>query len=280
MSPNILPRLSQAKLNPLLLVNSAFMIVAPFLSWITLNLFGSFESNLWQIFSNQTPMQITPTQAIASLVSGILMISGALLVQRSVRVGLLIQIAGLLTFLIPSYLIFGYVRSGFVLFLISPGIGLILAFVGLVIGFISFRVEKVPITLAASRIRTSEGIYGTGLFIAAIVVVIDGLNHAALGQIQGFFGGSVVEGFIHFGFLLPLLLLTVAWSMWKGFNLGKWRSWIVLIAFVFLAEDAAYHYFGGTIQNFLGHSSEETILHLAAYYGFALMLISRFFMKH
>ncbi len=278
MDSSIFRRLSEVKINPLLLVNSGIMIIAPFLSWITLNLFGSYESNLWQIFNNQAPMQISQTQAIASLFAGVLLIAGGLIVQRSTRIGLLIQAAGLLIFLTPSYSLFGYVRSGFIRFLISPGLGLILASVGLVIGLISFRVGKVPLSLV-SRLRTREGIYKTGLFIAVTAIVIDGLNHTALGEIQGFFGQNLVEEFIHFGFLLPLLVLTVAWSMRERFNLGAWRSRIVLVAFIFLAEDAAYHYLGGTVLSFLGHTSAETFLHLAAYYGFAFLLISRLFMK-
>jgi hypothetical protein len=275
----VLHRLSVVKVNPLVLVNSVFMIIAPFLSWITLNLFGSYESNLWQIYNNQAPLQISQTQEVASIVSGVLLIAGALIVLRSVRIGLLTQTAALLIFLIPTYSLFGYVRSGFIRFLISPGFGLILASVGLVIGFVSFRTEKVPVGAADNYLRTREGIYKAGLFIAVTAIVIDGLNHAALGQVQGFFGQNLVEAFIHFGFLLPLLFLTLAWSMWKGFRLSKWSSRIVLVAFVFLAMDAAYHYFGGTILSFLGHTSAETVLHIAVYYGFALLLISRFFMK-
>ncbi len=272
-------RLSEVKVNPLLLVNSAFMIIAPFLSWITLNLFGSYESNLWQIFNNQTPMQISQTQSMASLVAGVLLITGGLIVQRSARIGLLIQTAGVLIFVIPSYSLFGYVRSGFIRFLISPGIGLILASVGIVIGFISFKVKKIPIGHAGSRLRSREGLYKTGLFITATAIVIDGLSHTALGQMQGFFGEGFVEEVIHFGFLLPLLVLTIAGSMPNKLNLGRWISSIVVIAFIFLAEDAAYHYLQGTVLSFIGHTSAEIFLHLAAYYGFAFLLISRLFMK-
>ncbi len=279
MDSTLFHRLLEVKVNPVLLVNSAIMIIAPFLSWITLNLFGRYESNLWQIYNNQTPLQISQTQASASIVSGALLIAGALIIMRSKRIGLPIQILGFLTFLIPFYSLFGYVRSGFILFLISPGLGMILASVGIAIGLISFRVDPVSIGFAVRRLRTKEGIYQVGLFLATTTIVVDGLNHTALGEAQGFFGQNLIEEFIHFGFLLPIVALALAWSARNRINLGSWRTRIVVIAFIFLAEDATYHYFGGSVLSFIGHTTAEAFLHLAAYYGFALLMISRLFMK-
>lgn len=279
MSSDILGKLSGLRINALALVNTAFLLIAPFLSWLTLNLFGTHESNLWEISKYQAPMQISQTLAFASLISGILLIFGALIALKWVRVAVLIETAGFLLFLISSYSLFGYVRNGLILFLISPGIGLILSAVGIVIGVISIGGERIPLDLAIKYLAASDGLYKAGLFIAATAIMIDGFNHAALGQIQGFFGEGLVEEFIHMGFLIPLLVLAGAESIPKKFNLGRWKSRIVVIGFIFLAEDAAYHFFGGTVLSFLGHTSAELFLHLAAYYGIALLIISRFLLK-
>ncbi len=279
MDSSGLNRFSEIKLSPYTIVNSAFLLVAPFLSWITLNVFGLYESNLWQISMYQIPMSIPRQLAVASLITGILLMGGGILGLKSIRPALLIQATGLILFLATSYSLFGYVHSGVIVVLISPGTGLILASVGIAIGLLSIRTEKVPLEEFYARFWTREGLYRSGLFVALTSFLVDVLNHVALGEASGFFGTTFLEEFIHLGFLLPLLFLVISYSLGVGLSKSVWPSRIPGLIFLFLGFDAAYHALQGSLFSFLGHTPEEVLIHFAAYCGVAFLLISSNLMR-
>ncbi len=281
--------LREFKTNPLLLTCSVFFFLAPFLTWmtvLTLVIVKGFvvtgfavQSNLWDIANLQAGIPVTKNLALSSLAAAILLILTGLTILKDARIGLPIATAGLTIFAIASYPIFGKIQNGLATAFISPGIGFFLALVATILGVISTQFENRPIGILARDLRSKEGLTRMGLFLAAVPLLLDGLNHAALGQFSDFLGSTATEQTLHLGFMLSIVSLLIAVAVHQRVNVNAWVPRIAVMTFIFLISDAIYHALTGEIQAFIGHNSIEIVLHIAIYYGVALVMIGRVLLR-
>jgi len=290
------------KINSLELTCSAFLLLSPFLTWITLvilitespgfvlRLITGFavQSNLFDIASYHAGMNIAQSVASSALISALLLLSGGLIILiRKVRIGLSVATFGLILFAIISYPIFGTTNHGrTTTAYISAGIGFFVALVGIVIGVVALRIPKRhPIGLLIKAMKTREGLIKAGLFISAVSIVLDGLNHTALGQLSNFLDTNTFEMTLHFGFYLSLALLAV-WFIFHQNSRRLVSNYMIsglllaLLPVGFFISDAIYHTVLGEYQAFIGHNSVETILHILTYYGLAAITIGTLLLRH
>ena len=265
------------RVNPLSVISAVLFILAPFFSWITVSAFGlTAEATLLDVASSKTPLSIPPALPQASLLATILLVVGGLILPKIVRVGLPVATAGLALFLLESYSLFGSPVS-VIPIVVAPGIGLLTALVSIGVGAASFRVRSQELKTLVRKLSTRQGLTGIGLYVATFSLVLDGLNHAVLGELSAFLGTGVVEPVFHLGLLSAIFLLVFIFSVRKEFQSLVMDSALIIAAFAFIILDAAYHILTGGASGFVGHDSTEIILHVSTYYGTAFLLISRFF---
>ncbi len=277
-TPPFFLKLKRLHINPARIASSAFLITAPFLSWITLSTFGLNEqSTLWDIARFRTEFPISNNLGTASLWSAVLLILGGLFLTRSVKAGLLVASSGVAAFLLESYPVFGW-QPSVIPVLISPGIGLSVASVALVLGTLSIAFEARPVSLLAGRLVTRDGTVKVGLSIAALSLALDGLNHSMQGELLAALGNGIVENLLH-GALLASLALLVGLVLLEKTVPIRLRAGLALAAFLFLVLDVTYHISGGSVLNFVGHDPTEVFLHVSSYYGIAFVLIGSFALK-
>lgn len=271
---------------PLALFSAFLFILAPFLTWLTVLsyvvirglLFPEFalQSNLWQIAGGNAGIPVTQTFAMLSLVAAALTIVGGLFCLRFGKVGVIASSTGLASFLSTSFSLFGNNQTGSTLLITSPGIGVEMVIVGIVVGTVSIRTQPQTIELLFASLRTREGLAKTGLFLALVSLTLDGLNHIALQQLPAFLGVTLAEEVLHLGFILSMISLAGLFAFRRKLAEGEWPKRLIASTFLFLLLDGAYHTYAGQILIFFGHNTTEAILHIVTYYGVALVIIGIF----
>jgi len=265
------------RVNPLSVISAVLFILAPFFSWITVSAFGlTAEATLLDVASSKTPLSIPPALPQASLLATILLVVGGLILPKIVRVGLPVATAGLALFLLESYSLFGSPVS-VIPIVVAPGIGLLTALVSIGVGAASFRVRSQELKTLVRKLSTRQGLTEIGLFVATFSLVLDGLNHAVLGQLSAFLGAGLAEPVFHLGFLSAIFLLVFLFSVRKEFQSELMDSALIIAGFAFIILDAAYHISTGGASGFVGHDLTEIVLHVSTYYGTAFLVIGRFF---
>lgn len=263
------------RVNPLGVASATLFIVAPFLSWITVSAFGlTAESNLFDIAGSRAPLSLPLALPELSLWAAILLVLGGMMLLRMAKIGLPVATAGLALFLIDSYSLFGS-KASIIPIVVAPGIGLLAALTSVGVGALSFRVKRQDLNGLIHRIRTAEGLTELGLFIATLGLVLDGLNHAGLGQLPAFLGTGMVEPVFHMGFLASIFLLAFLFPLRKEFHSVTMNTALIASAFAFIILDASFHISTGEVSGFLGHDLTEIVLHVSTYYGAAFLVIAR-----
>lgn len=277
--------IGSAKVNPLRAASALFLISSPFMTWITIVsvviyqnfvVFGAAaQSNLLQISMQQPGMSISGGAALEAAISAALLCLGGLLMFRTTKVAVPLATAGLLSYLLPFYHVFGSSTSGLEQTFISPGIGFFGASAGIALGLLSPIVKAEPIRNLLEGLWTRRGISNLGAFLGTIALSLDVANHYSLGQLEDFIGTNMVQQALHLGLILGVAsaLLVVA----SGNRLVARVSllfWIGVSTLALLSGDAAFSILSGNLQGFLGHNPTETILHLSIYYGAALVTVS------
>jgi hypothetical protein len=270
------------RINPLKLASAFFLVVAPFLTWVTIvsvviyqgfAVFGTAaQSNLLMVSSQELGTNITQASSIGATASMFLLPTGGLAMLKSAKAGVLIASAGLLAYLIPSYATFGTQTYGYQLTFISPGIGLFVAGAGLVMGSISFLKKSSPIPTLLASLHTRSGLATLGACVGSVGLSLDILNHAALGQLSDFVGSGVIEQALHLGLVAGIgaLLLT---TVFATRNKDRYLLLASLATMGLLGADLVNSSVSGSIHDFLGHNPTETVLHVSVYYGIALSLV-------
>ncbi len=281
-----MPRLDSFKLNPFQGASALFLILSPFLTWITIvsfvvyhgvAIFGTAaQSNLLMVSSQQLGTNISFTAAAGALLSVILLVAGGIGMLRSAKVGVPLSVAGLLAYLVPFYPMFGTTTFGLQYTFVSPGIGVFSAAVGIGMGLLSSASKAESLSALASGIRSKRGLSNLGVSIGVIGLTLDFLNHFALGQTLNFVGLDIAEQTLHLGLVAGVasLLIVVAFGMRA--QRQKWLFGISIATLSLLGADATFNIVNGTLHEFLGHNLTETVLHLAVYYGVALVTVSNF----
>jgi hypothetical protein len=277
-TPPFFLKLNEFQVNPVRIASSAFLIIAPFLSWITLSTFGLDEqSTLWDIARFRTAIPISNNLGTASLWSAFLLTLGGLFLTRNVKAGILIASSGLAAFLAESLPVFGW-QPSVIPVLISPGIGLPVASVALVLGVLSVAFEARPISFLARRLVTRDGVVKVGLSITALSLTLDGLNHSMQGELLAVLGSGIFENILH-GAMLAIVGLLVGAVFLKEAVLTRLKAGSAFSAFLFLVFDGIYHLSIGGVSDFVGHDPTEVFLHVSSYYGIAFVLIGSFVLK-
>jgi hypothetical protein len=267
--------LGNIRVNPMRITSSVLLILAPFLSWITVSAFGiTAQSNLIDVSQSRTPLPIPPNLPVVSLFSIVLLIIGGLIILRKAIIGLPIATTGLGIYSFEAYSLYGSQVSAIPL-VVAPGIGLLIALVAVGTGAVSLRIKSQDFSSLLNGLRTRDGLMGLGLFVASVALLLDGMNHAFQGEASAFFGTGIIEPLFHNGFFVSIFLLVFLFAARKWYQNPAMGSVLVLAAFAFIGLDAAYHLSSGDAAGFLGHDFQETILHTLAYYGTALVVIGR-----
>jgi len=273
-------RLQDLRINPLVIVSSFLLLVAPFTSWVVLSGFGLVvESSLWDIATYHTNFLVSPIQASSALYAGILLISSGLLQLKSRRIGLLAGSAGLVIFSLGSYSMFGTFGNGF-LVLILPGVGFLVVFLGLLIGAASYRISPIKLVGLPSRFASRKGLTYAGLLAGSIAFATDGWVHWSTGHLVAFLGSGFFEEALHAIPLVSLALLLIMLFVQKEHMTGRLGSIVVFVGFAGVILDAVYHTSTGSVAALVGDGPGELLLHAMAYYGMASLMIARFLLKH
>jgi hypothetical protein len=272
-------RLQDLRVNPLTIVSSFFLLIAPFTSWVVLSGFGLVvESSLWDIATYHTNFLVSSTQASFALYAGILLISSGFLLLKSRRIGLLFGCAGLAIFSLESYSMFGTFGIG-LLVVILPGVGFLVAFLGLLIGAASYRISPIRLAGLLSRFASQKGLTYAGLLTGSIAFAADGWVHWSTGHLVAFLGSGFFEEALHAIPLVSLALLLIMLFVQKEPMTGRLGSIVVFVGFAGVILDAAYHTTTGSVAALVGDSPGELLLHALAYYGMASLMIARFLLK-
>lgn len=274
----------QALLNPLRLTASAFLILSPFLTWITIVsvvvyqkviVFGSAaQSTLLMVASDQFGTNASGLALTGAIVSILLLVTGGFLVLRSLRLGLTLSIAGLLAYVFPFYPLFGSESNGLQLTFISPGIGVFVAGTGVLLGVASTLTRSEPVLVLLQSVRTRRGLAALGASIGTIGISLDALNHAALGQFSDFIGLTPFEQLIHIGLIAGIASTLALVLVKRNGSPGPLLFVISGATLSLLGVDSVNSYLSGNLQDFLGHNLTETVLHLSVYYGVAFAFIA------
>ena len=300
-----LPFVKNIRVNPLAIASSALLLLSPFLTWVTLValvivngvLITGFavQSNLWDLANSKAGLPLHQFMATSSIISFIFLIIGGLTSLRKMFIGLVVASLGFTIFVASSYNIFGYTQNGVTSAYISPGIGFFVALIGLITGGVSMNqkiAKKNTIRILVQSLKTGQGLLKAGLFVSIVSIVLDGLNHAALGQLADFLGSrSSLEMLLHNGFYISLAVLAIGFAVIafqkknkeenENYGLFFLISSILIVAAVnFLISDALLHSLnGGGFEKFIGHNSVEITLHIMGYYGVVLLILGRFIMS-
>ncbi len=274
------------KVNPLQVASAFFILLSPFLTWVTIvsvvivqnfAVFGAAsQSNLLQVSSQQIGTNISDSAAVEALLSAILLGVGGLITLRSLKVGLPIAALGLLSFLVPFYPMFGASALGAQQTFISPGIGFFLAAVGTGIGVISPATRTQSTRVLIHQLKRGESLAKVGVFVGSVALTLDFFNHLVLGQLPAFVGFGLVAETLHLGLVLGVAAALFVVVLGKRVARDEWLTMAGVGTLVLLGIDASYNLLTGNLDAFLGHNSTETVLHLSVYYGVALLVVSRF----
>ncbi len=278
--------LGSIKVNPLQVVSAFFILLSPFLTWLTIvsvvivqnfAVFGTAsQSNLLQISSQQIGTNIPDSAAVEALLSAILLGVGGLVTLRNLRVGWPISALGLASFSIRFSPMFGASAFGAQQTFISPGIGFFLAAVGTAIGVISPATKTETTRVLIHQLKRGESLAKVGVFVGSVALTLDFLNHLALGQLPAFVGFGVVGQTLHLGLVVGVAGALLLVILGKRVVQDEWLTIAGVGTLVLLGIDASYNLLTGNLEAFLGHNSTETVLHLSVYYGVALLVVSRF----
>ena len=270
-------------INPVRLASSLFLIISPYLTWITIVsvviyqgviVFGTAaQSNLLMVSSNQLGTNVSTWATSGAALSLVLLTSSGLAMLKSAKVGVPLAILGLSAYLLPNYSIFGAQTTGFEQTFISPGVGLFVAGIGVLLGFVSpaARSESFPSLLRA--IRTRDGLLKTGIFASVVGLSLDVMNHAALGQLPDFIGITPVQQFLHLGLATGVSLLFAALVLRGRANTEAYIFLLSAATLALLGADTISSTYTGNLNSFLGHNLTETFLHLSVYYGVVLTML-------
>lgn len=282
-----MPGIGSVKMNPFGGASALFLIVSPFLTWITIVsvvtyqgviVFGTAtQSNLLMVTSSQLGTNISDTASSSAAFSIVLLLIAGIVMLKSSRFGVPIGVLGLAAYVIPFYRVFGSQTSGLQQTFISPGIGFFVAGTGVVLGSISLATKaRSPASLVAA-LGTRMGLTKLGVSSSVVGLSLDVANHTALGQLPAFIGFGLLQYILHLG-LVAAVASTMALTIIGGKYSNRTNlSFLSAATLLLLGLDAAYSISTGDLNDFLGHNLTETVLHLAVYYGFALTLIANFF---
>jgi hypothetical protein len=271
--------LKDLRVNPLSIVSSFLLLIAPFTNWIVLSGFGiAVGSSLWDVATNHTNFLVSTRQASSALYSGILLVSSGILLVKSTRFGLLVGSATLATFTLESYSMFGTFGSG-LLVLILPGVGFLLAFLGLLVGMASHWTKPMRISDDLPMLATRKGLTYAGLLVGSIAFVTDGWVHWSTGHLSAFLGSTPYEETFHVVPWISLIILLAMLFVPKQLISGRLGSIVVLAGFTAVILDAAYHTSAGSVASLVGDSPSELLLHALSYYSMASLMIARFLLK-
>ena len=275
----MMPNIHSVRINPLRAASAVFLMVSPFLTWVTIvsvvlykgaAIFGSAaQSDLLMVSSRQLGTNITPSAALSAGVAIIAFLVGGILMFRSVRLGAAVSLGGLLAFLVPFYPLFGLTYYGIEFTFISPGIGFFTAATGLILGLASSKVASRPPRDLFHALRTSKGLSALGASIGALGLSLDVLNHYVLGQIGEFISAGPVDEILRLGLIAAVASIFVI-VLAGGPLMKKPLLVLSLGSLGLLGFDLLNSFSTGDLSEFLGHNLTETILHLAVYYGVAL----------
>jgi len=281
-------RENRVLINPLRMSSAFFLVLSPFLTWITIVsvviyqgviVFGTAaQSNLLMVSNSQLGTNISGTAASSAAFSIALLLIAGIAMLKSARLGVPIGVLGLAAYLVPFYQMFGSQTYGLQQTFISPGIGFFVAGTGLVLGSISPLTRSESVASLLHSIRTMRGLSSLGASIGTIGLALDVLNHSALGQLSDFIGLVPVEQVLHLGLVAGILSMLIV-VVTKGPAARKYILVLSASTLLLLGTDAVYSFSTGNLHDFLGHNLTETVLHLAVYYGVALTLISNFIRK-
>jgi hypothetical protein len=280
--------IESVKINPLRAASILFLVISPFLTWITIvsvvvykgaAIFGTAaQSDLLMISSQQLGTNITASAALGAGISIVAIFLGGIVMIRSIKLGAIVSALGLMAYLIPFYSIFGLSTYGFEFTYISPGIGLFTATAGLIFGLASSKVKSGPPRELIQALQTRRGLSVLGASIGIVGITLDVVNHYALGQISEFVGAGPVEETLRLG-LIAAMVSIFAIVRIGGRLQGSPLFALSLSTLGLLGIDFVLSYSSGDLNEFLGHNLTENILHLSVYYGVALTLISGFLRK-
>ena len=281
-------QVAAVKVNPLRAVSTLFLIMSPFLTWFTIvsvvvvqgiAVFGTAaQSDLFLVSSQELGTNITSQAALGATITLVTLVLGGLLMLRSAKLGGAVATLGILSYMIPFYPTFGTWVSGLQLTFVSPGIGLFTAMAGVAFGVISFRVTPRPPRVLFDGLRTRRGLSTVGVFVGSVGLVLDFLNHSALGQAADFIGTNLTELALHEGLFVGVTVVS-ALVLIQPKTRRDYLLPAALATLLLLGVDAGYNITNGTLNDFLGHNVTETVLHFAVYYGMALVIIASFLRK-
>jgi hypothetical protein len=274
------------RVNPLRAASALFLILSPFMTWITIVsvvvyqgvvVFGAAaQSDLLMVSSDQLGTNISSSALAGALSSVALLLVGGTLMLKSAKVGVPVSALGLLAYLLPAYPMFGGQSSGLEQTFISPGVGFFVAGTGVFLGSLSLFTKSEPAASLLRTLKTREGLSKAGVFVGTIGLSLDILNHTALGQLADFIGLTPVEQALHLGLLAGVASLLAVVAAGNRVNAGRYLFPLSAATLLLLGADAAYSFSTGNLHDFLGHNLTETVLHLAVYYGVSTVLISNF----
>ncbi len=275
-------RRHQIRINPLKVASALFLIISPFMTWITIVsvviyqnivVFGAAaQSNLLLVSSDQLGTNISPSAIVGATASILLLVFGGLAMLKSAKLGVPIAAAGLLAYLVPFFPMFGSATSGLEQTFVSPGVGLFVAGTGVVLGSISPLTRSESASTLFRNVKTARGLSTLGVSIGTIGLGLDVLNHSALGQLPDFIGLGPTEQVLHLGLVAGVLSMLIVLVM-KGPAYNRYLLALSTATLLLLGSDSVYSLSAGNLHEFLGHNLTETVLHLSVYYGVALTLV-------
>jgi len=190
----------------------------------------------------------------------------------------LVGSAGLVTFSLESYSMFGTFGAG-LLVLILPGVGFLVALLGLIVGVASYWTRPIRIAEAIPRFASRTGLTYAGLLIGSIAFAMDGWSHWSTGHLAAFLGSGPFEEAFHATPWISLILLMSLLIVSKEFATGRVESIVIFVGFAGVILDAVYHTSTGSVAALVGDSPGELLLHALSYYGMASLMIARFLLK-
>ncbi len=274
--------------NPMRISSAAFLLLSPFLTWITIVsvvvyqgvlVFGAAaQSNLLMVSSSELGTNISTTEATGATFSMVLLILSGLAMVKSAKVGVPIGIFGLTSYLLPFYQLFGSQTAGLEQTFTSPGIGFFVAGTGVVLGTISTLTKPGSAASLFQALKTRRGLSKVGISVSVVGIALDVANHTVLGQLPDFIGSTPLEQLLHLGLVSLVASMFVGLIFRKG-SATRYLPYLAATTLFLLGADASFSIATGNLHDFLGHNPTETVLHLAVYYGVALTLISNFIRK-
>src|SRR5712692_396180 len=222
-------------INPMRISSAFFLLLSPFLTWITIVsvviyqgviVFGTAaQSNLLMVSNSQLGTNISGTAASSAAFSIALLLIAGIAMLKSAKLGVPIGVLGLAAYLVPFYQMFGSQTFGLQQTFISPGIGFFVAGTGIVLGSISPLTRSESVASLLNSVRTMRGLSTLGVSIGTIGLALDILNHTVLGQLSDFIGLLPLTQVLHLGLVAGVISM-LAVVVTKG--PAAWRYILVL----------------------------------------------------